>query len=955
MPAQMTVDDFAQGFQKALEDPRPVYNRYRVFANKLRQDPRYQKGISAKDLAIEANKGMGLDYTFTDQETWKPRGATPPPVSNAPVSDAQVKADADKIKGDVGSFMTRPLADVAGASQALHGIEQSARGWGQWDASKKEHSLGELGAATGQVTTGVLSGLAEAGISLTSPTNLAMMVAGFGLDKLQKGKRLIPIIKALATGGLTMEMMGDLAREIPEARDALQKGDAVGFGNAVGRGLADVMLGVKAGKETFKGGKEAVAGGRTPKPKVEAPKVEAPPAPRADAPADMRALPKEQLEGAYRSAHDRVQQLQPRMERADAGLKDARAKLKRYQDDLEAKQFKSTPDKKGVQAIEKTIKDQEAHLEELESRHRELAREHKEWTEALNAARDRAVHERAPWYYPPEARGQAPAPMQRRLAAGQEPRQLGAGTAVTREAQPQPTEQAPYQRPGQPQGRVEGGAQPPALPPGTQPFEMMGEQPPMARGQRVEPGGEQRALPPPPPQPVGTPYGPGTPGARPRGAGEPVPMAAPLAIPAVGPPPARMPGATAEPAFHGTERGTKAEPPAAAKPSDKATPAKKLTAGQSYTVTSSKYGHGLKEGDKIVYRGVGTNSGSHMFDVIDGKTGKKSVLRLPGELPSKELLKGLSEGRRPGDQSKGQAPPTDDQGNVITKEGKVDLAELKNVPGEIAHQVGQARDAMGQAVGDWQHSVEQLGPQPGVVSTFMKNAEDVGHGIAEKVEGVLPEHMPSVSLPENLTGVMRNKVGELLGSDKGADYSTAYSRLTHRPVIVAHSQEQMDQLASGDRGSTFLKPGDQGVGGGPLAQVVREHLDEGPVSVVGPQSGPGTVLHESIHQVLGDTKVSGDKLMAALPSDVREKMRAALTDKFPKYKWADEIAAHLGASNRKGAEDQSKQLGLTPKEAKQAWQVYLSLLEKQDPKKAAKLKKYIGAGTAPPKARPDSD
>lgn len=982
MPAT-TVNQMADTIGAKLQDPDPENDRYRTWATKLRSDPQYKNGIDAKTFVNLAQKQFGWDYKISDLDTWKPKnaGATPPAVS-----DEQVKADAKKIEGNVGNALTTPLLNHVGASKGVDWVKQQARGWGQLDPSKKEHSFGELGISVGQVTTGVMSGLAEAGISLSSPSNLAMMVAGFGLDKVKKFGKLIPIVKAIAAGGLTAEMIKDLASEIPEAKDALQKGDAVGFGNAVGRGLADAILGVKAGKELATGGKAAIKGEAKPKveaaPKTEASKAVPPPEVRADVPPDIATVPPDKLQDAYTTAQQRTHEMRPRIERADTGLKEAREKLKGYKDTKEELEFKSTPQPKAVEQISKQIKAQEAHLEQLEERHRELTREYTTWKDALAQAHDRAVRERAPWYHgggpppvpqesgpmraggalikrppqavtareqPPPARPfQQPGQPQARVGAGQEPAAaISPGAAVATQqppVAPPPQARSPYQQPGQPQAGLPTGQEPAQLPPSTQPFEMRGEQPPMPQSRQIEAG---------------------APGARPRGAGEPVAMQPPLEMPGTTPPAPHVPAATTEPAFHGTGRGT---PPPAVRGETKAKAAapKKLTAGTSYTVSSAA--HGLKAGDQVVYKGTGTNTGARIFDVIDAKTGKKSMIRIKGEVPLKKILGALQEGeeaRRPGDKHQGDSPPPEQS---YIDEFKASLPQV-NDPGFVRHAPA--------ALPDPGFTIHELPKQKRgeLPRNTPAKPEDTPHSLPR--ENYTP-HEVKPSLLSNVVGTLQdaegnfyNKIqegaswiGDKISGEK-PDATVAYSRNTHQPIIYAHSREQMDELAGKDWGATFQKPGDVGWGGGPLANTVRELLPSGPVSVIGPDAvsrwqAPkqgemqGTQTHEEIHQILGDTHVSPEKFLAALPPDIAENLRAKLTNSFAKRKWAEEIPAHLGASGviAPGSDpriNQAETIGLKPEQAQKAWQIYLTMLEKQDPKKAAKLRKHFNP--SPPEPR----
>jgi hypothetical protein len=227
----------------------------------------------------------------------------------------------------------------------------------------------------------------------------------------------------------------------------------------------------------------------------------------------------------------------------------------------------------------------------------------------------------------------------------------------------------------------------------------------------------------------------------------------------------------------------------------------------------------------------------------------------------------------------------------------------------------------------------------------------------------MPQPSPSfLEILQQFPGLLKNKLGQAIGSvgpQESPDYNLAYSRLSHDPMIMANSSQQMKQLDPNDWGATFQKPGDVGIGGGPLAQLVRSQLPSGPVSVVSPdatstmeqpkQGGmQGVPRHEAIHQFLGDSHVSADSLLSQLPQPVADQMRSYLTQNVPKSQWANEIAARLGSSgiNAPGSDpriNQAETLGISPQQAQQAWSKYLSLLAKTDPAKAAKLMRYTGA------------
>ena len=381
---EMTPKQFADGFYARLKDKDSKFSPFRKFTVDLMKQ--YPQGIPDDVLAQRASKELPV---FAGVKI----------NAGGQASDQQVKQDADKINSTVGTALTKPLVDYAHASEGVENVKETARGWQQGVPAGGEHTLGQLGTTVGQVTTGVLTGLTEAGIQMTSPSNLALLAASFGLNKIKQGAKLIPIIKAMAAGTFSAEMLKDLATEIPEAKKYLEHGDAVGFGNAVGRGLADLTIGVKTGKEAYKGSKAAITNG--------APNVEAPPAARTEATPeeqiskagsteDVRTIPKEHLRAAYETAVQQNAELRPRLERAQTGAREARTKLQDYQTKLEELEFSPTPpDAKVVEHVKKTIATQKQHVESLEQRSREIGDDYKKWQRTLLEARDRAVHRSA--------------------------------------------------------------------------------------------------------------------------------------------------------------------------------------------------------------------------------------------------------------------------------------------------------------------------------------------------------------------------------------------------------------------------------------------------------------------------------------------------------------------------------------------------------------------------------
>jgi hypothetical protein len=205
-------------------------------------------------------------------------------------------------------------------------------------------------------------------------------------------------------------------------------------------------------------------------------------------------------------------------------------------------------------------------------------------------------------------------------------------------------------------------------------------------------------------------------------------------------------------------------------------------------------------------------------------------------------------------------------------------------------------------------------------------------------------------LAKNQVGSAIGDVATRLGLQAQPDYSMAYNRFTRNPMIVSHDPSQMASLESGSFGSTFMQPGDVGVGHGPLAQLVRQNLPSGPVTVLAPGTadpftrtgltGQGVPRHETAHQILGDTQVPVQQLFSKLPPEIAQRIQ---NSGWP----ADEIGVRLAAStiadpSADPRTTQAYSIGLTPDEARQALNVWLSELAKIDPSKAAKMIRLTG-------------
>ena len=931
MPSEITVNDYAKNIGALLQNPGIENDPYRAFVAKLRQDPKYKDHIDAKTLVklfqdeFKFTRDDKSPYKISDLDTWKPTGQQP-----SAGADGGGYWDALRRGYHAGSeALDTAYANVAGlgatALEALPHIPGDPRVTRENDPLRKGESylrgLAQREGARAQAipeSRGIGPSIAEAIPTAAGSLVPAMigaeaggvpgMATAAGVEDIDKGKDWQERAKSAAGAagrtaiygravGQTEKLLGKVAGKLlgetagptvarwgtPVLQGAVEAGRSLHYGASPEKALAQgITTGGLAMTQTSRGESKAAKPSETV-----APKGEAPPAVREEPP--VREIPKEDLQGVYESEIQKYQDLRPRNERAQAGLKEARAILKQHQDEVEALELSPTPpDTATLKEMQAKIEKQKSHLKALDGRASEIGNEYRQSRSRLMEIRDRAVAEKAKWFMPePPAARREPS----------EPKQIGPGQAVARQASggavqapptavpaPTPRAQPPYQQPGQPQVRVGAGQEPPQLPASTQPFEMMGEQPPLPRGRRIEAGEPAAARP-----------------------------AEQVSAPAerrVGTASAEKPAASAQPASK-KEATAKPRPvakktaaPPKSRKEEAVTPAQRtLAAGTRYVVKDTNPDLGLYKGETIIYRGP--YGGKYGFDVIDPETGTKSLMQIDAATPMADIVGNLEEEgqkkKRPGDKHLGDSP----------QPVKAKPEEQPSILGEIKNKVG-----------------ELLGPK------------------------VSQEEATGQKVPQ----------GE-------GDYSVAYSRTTHRPIIMAHSQEQMNELAGGDYGATFLKPGDVGVGGGPLAQVVRKSLTEGPVSVVGPDvtapmepSAPGkmqgTVQHEVIHQVLGETKVSSDKFLDALPSEIAEPMRAHLTKNFPKAKWGEEIPAHLGASgvNAAGSDpriNQAETIGLSPEQAQKAWKVYLSLLAKQDPKKAAKLKAHMAADTdtAPPASR----
>ena len=204
------------------------------------------------------------------------------PESKAPPA---ARPSAEKLGGDRrdAGFLTTPLAE-------------GARSYAQRAATAADTSL-RSGPATTTARTadfgvGFAKGLADVGIDMTSPANLAMVLGSFAIPKKweergHKAKTLWKLAKWAgqgARGALSLEMLDDLARDLPEAYRAYKAGDPYAAGEMAAKSGAEILMMTGAGEREMgvrKGAKaEGLKAAEIKAPEV---RVETPPAPRAEA------------------------------------------------------------------------------------------------------------------------------------------------------------------------------------------------------------------------------------------------------------------------------------------------------------------------------------------------------------------------------------------------------------------------------------------------------------------------------------------------------------------------------------------------------------------------------------------------------------------------------------------------------------------------------------------------
>ena len=955
---QMSYEKFADKFYDRLKDPDPRSNPYRQWARTMLKD--HPNGLSDQELATAAQKQFPDAFgkiQFKD---------TGPPPARGAESTYGTAFERGVTKGAAGLdvFGANVLGLGATAGEALHvpgaGVLRRGEKFMRERGQEAERYGSSLPAPVGAGQT-IASAVPEAALKMV-PYAAARTPAGLGMTAAVEAANRGPQETALAAGeGWLYGKMMPRVERIGE-KYLSKVGVPKRMAGPATVGVATTGVGLASGQAPA----EAVAGGLVgaglsarrkrpaePKAAIEA-KTEAPPAPRApEAPPaaeQIAGLPSDQLEVAHTKAVQQADKLRLSVEKANVGLRGAESRLRSLQERKDNLELGTTPaTEKDLNKVEKDLAAQTEHVKKLKARHAEIADQHRQWQDAATAARTRGQQMKAPWAgaseAPPEARREhtAPIPEARRIESARQPMAAtGLPPALPPPSRPEMAKDvgvpiAPYP----PTARPAPPEIPKALPapsglPSTPPAEpqvMAPEQiQAIAQKHGVRPS-ELADLAQQDPRTIGTNLlklmqarktlakkapagGAGAPGAAPVETMEQIngriaayqeilkaksPGGAPPKEqpPQKGtaPPEVRAATETKEPVAETKAPKTETKP-AAAEPAKMVAPSK-LSAGVHYTVEKDN-DIGLYPGDDVVYGG--TSRGKHSFTIHEGAH-RQVILIDAKDTPIEDVMKVLGE----------PAPPP------------------------------EPRKAKG------------------------KKKEGPKHQRREE-----PDKDSTATDDPGFFGKLKNKAGELIhegmqkvGVEDKPEYSEAYSRLTHQPLIVAKDPKQFEELAPGDVGATFFKAGDLGVKSGPLGNVVREQLGkgEGPISVVHPdveKTDPmlqsGVITHEAIHQFVGEKNpVPVDEFMAALPPNIADRIRQHRSGRIAPGELGDELPARLGASGLGGAggaetdprKTQEYSLGLNQEEAKQAWNIWLDLYAKKDPKKAAKLRAYTGGGASP--------
>jgi hypothetical protein len=203
-----------------------------------------------------------------------PVQAAPPPQAAATPPPTRPQAPTQPLGQQAASFAVKALSPLV-SGMGRNTMSTPILGQAQPLVAKAAGMAQGL-PLEAAATAGVMQGLTEAGIDLTSPQNLALMFGTFGLGKAAqqapKLKRILNVLKAGASVGFGAAQLGQLSTEIPEAAKAYSEQNWVEFGRHVAKTITDLGFGLGASKEAFHSTKEVMTGGeasaKEPAPKL---------------------------------------------------------------------------------------------------------------------------------------------------------------------------------------------------------------------------------------------------------------------------------------------------------------------------------------------------------------------------------------------------------------------------------------------------------------------------------------------------------------------------------------------------------------------------------------------------------------------------------------------------------------------------------------------------------------
>lgn len=194
---------------------------------------------------------------------------------------------------------------VAGATQFVKNVAPPLlRSVGATDTAKTVEGIGQT---SQDLITGYTQGMAEAGIDMASPAGIAFLLSGGPMRAMaSKLPRAAKVFSALLSGsaatGTTKEL---IAKELPEAHAALDKADYKGFGRAMAKASADLVIGLDAvrnlgGKKAIPKQKEAAIAPAKPVPPVTTTEVALRRDPRTGAPVERTAAVESEVQRMLR-------------------------------------------------------------------------------------------------------------------------------------------------------------------------------------------------------------------------------------------------------------------------------------------------------------------------------------------------------------------------------------------------------------------------------------------------------------------------------------------------------------------------------------------------------------------------------------------------------------------------------------------------------------------------------